>query len=412
MNVDKLVDSDCPLTTAQYEHLRKVQDDTLFFHGNFKIAFNRLREIIDVGKPGQLVVLCGPTNIGKTKLMKTLDATLMADAKRRKLPLWGSAYIRLPSPANARFDQGETHFRTLDALEEPLLEHKVYYEDIREGAIPRRLLSQSKRVPTHRTMFRAVINRLRQGHPAIFFDEAGELPQSLKVVSLREAVNFFKQVADLGEATAVLGGGPEIGPILWESGQLAARIKLIGIDPYLPSNPDDRRTFRSLLKAFEQELGSEYIVPGTFSNATCDTAMRLSFGTFGLVVDTTVFACGSMQVSREGALSWSQLEPALNSRMAEIGPAVKREHELWQAVKNESLRANFWGTAASVGFREDAYALPSKGRVANSKRAAPPLDKDEVLVEAPPGTPVATRRRAQKGMHPTKPARRPLGEYS
>ena len=411
MNVDKLVNSYCPLTDAQREHLRKVQDDTLFFHGNFKIAFNRLREIIDVGKPGQLVVLSGPTNIGKTKLMKALDAALMADAARRSLPLWGSAYIRLPSPANARFDQGETHFRTLDALEEPLVERKVCYEDIREGAIPRRVLAQSRRAPTHRTMFRAVINRLRQGHPAIFFDEAGELPQSLKVVSLREAVNFFKQVADLGEATAVLAGGPEIGPILWESGQLAARIKLIGIDPYQASNRNDRRTFRNLLMSFEQELSSEYIVPGTFSGETCDTAMRLSFGTFGLVVDTTVFACASMQVGRKGALTWSELERALKRRMAEIGPAVRREHDLWQAVKNESLRVNFWGTAASVGFRDEAYALPSKGRVNKSKDAAE-ADKDEVLVEASPGTAVPTTQRAQRGIHPTKPARRPLGEHS
>ena len=410
MDVKKIADSYCALTTKQREHLRSVQEDSLFQHGNFKVAFSRIREIIDVGKRSQLVVLSGPTNVGKTTLMRALDKTLIEDARRNNLPLWGSAYIRLPSPANFRFDQGETHWRTLDALEEPLIERKVYYEDIREGAIPRRTLAQSRRSPTHRTMFRAVINRLRQGHPAIFFDEVGELPQSLKVTSLRESVNFFKQMADLGNTTTVLGGGPEIGPILWESGQLAARTKLVGIDPYLPSNSNDRKSFCSLLQLFEETLGSEYIVPGTFSEETCDTAMQLALGTFGFVVDTTVFASASMLVRRKGPLGWPQLENALQRRMAEIGTAVRREHDLWLAVKNENLRANFWGTAANVGFRDEVYALPSKGRNAKSEVKSP--DKDEVLVEPPPGAAAPTMKIARKGIHPTVPTRKRLGEHS
>jgi energy-coupling factor transporter ATP-binding protein EcfA2 len=419
MEVERLLNDCGSLSAQQGAHLRKNLVGTLIMHRNLKQAFMRLHEIIELGKPGQIVVLCGPTNVGKTTAVKTMDRMLIVAAQKKGLPVWGSAYCRLPSPVRARFDEGETYRRTLNSLEEPLIDAKVEYPDIRQGAVPRRALPQSRRPPTHAALWAALVNRVRAGLPAVFFDEAGELPQSLKVCTLRETVNLFKQLADIGGSCAVLVSGPEIGPILWESGQVAARKKLVGIDPYNHEVIEDVKVFSAVMKAFEANLGADYIEPGTLCPKNAVEMMPEVRGTIGIAFDTVVDAANSSLLAGNGPLSWSRLSVAVNERMDEIGTMVDQEQELWEGVKNEEVRGRYWGIAAAAGFYGKELVLPLKDYA--SKHEPEPAAKkgpssksksgENLRQQTAGGVAAGKVRPAKRGMHPTTPKRIPLGQF-
>jgi len=423
MKIEALLDSYKALPAEAIAHLQETLVGSLFMHRKFKQAFTRLLQIIELAKPGQVVVLYGPTNVGKTKLVKTMDKYLIAGAQRDGIPLWGSSYCRLPSPVRARFDDGETYRRTLCALEEPLIEMKVEYPDIRKGAVAKRSVPQSRRPPTHAALWQALVSRISAGHPAVFFDEAGELPQSLKVVSLRETVNLFKQLADAGGSCAVLVSGPEIAPILWESGQVAARIKSVGADPYYVAIKADRTSFCALLKLVEEKLGAAYIKPGTLCAANAVNVMEEVRGTFGIALDIIVDAAHCSLLSGNGPLEWHALRMAVDERMNGpdgIRTTIDQELALWEAAKDESKRGRYWGISAAAGFYGNDSILPTKDRVVKQEfpttskpkgDSKSKSDSDEVRILTPDEKVALERTPKKRGMRPNTPKRVPLGSF-
>jgi len=411
MNYDEMVKDRKILPLDKKERLQKVLSDTLILHRNIRRAFDELNEIIQLGKPGQLVVLSGPTNVGKTRLVKSMDQMLVAEARAKGLPLWGSTYCRLPSPVRARFDHGETYRRTLCALEEPLIDRKVEYPNVRDGALPRHAMPHSRRPPTHAALWQALMNRIQAGHLAVFFDEAGELTQSLKVTTLREAVNVFKQVADIGGACVVLVSGPEIGPILWESGQLAARIKLVGLDPYDARVASDVTVFCNALAKVEKALGEDFIVPGTLNKLNGWAMMGKVRGTFGIALDILVYAVHSSLMTGTAPLKWERLAYAIERRMEQIGSQVDREQELWEAIKDERLRCQYWGVQAAAGYLGTGLILPTTAPMRGIERGKALSEKGR---SAPSGKSSLTNKHTplKRGMHPATPKRVALGEYS
>jgi energy-coupling factor transporter ATP-binding protein EcfA2 len=423
MKIEALLNSHKTLPAEAISHLQETLVGSLFMHRKFNQAFTRLLQIIELAKPGQVVVLYGPTNVGKTKLVKTMDKYLIAAAQRDGVSLWGSAYCRLPSPARARFDEGETYRRTLRALEEPLIDMKVEYPDIRQGAVARRSVPQSRRPPTHAALWQALVSRISAGHPAVFFDEAGELPQSLKVVSLRETVNLFKQLADVGGSCAVLVSGPEIAPILWESGQVAARIKSVGADPYYVAIKADRTSFCALLKLVEEKLGPAYIKPGTLCTANAVEVMEKVRGTFGIALDIIVDAVHCSLLAGDGPLEWHALKIAVDERMngiSGIGTTIDQELALWEAAKDEAKRGRYWGISAAAGFYGSDSILPTKDRVvkhespANIKRnsdSKSKSDSDEVRILTPDERVASEHTPKKRGMRASTPKRVSLGSF-
>lgn len=410
MEYDDLLKHRRRITPEQKARLQKVLTDTLILHRNMSRAFAELNEIIQLGKPGQLVVLSGPTNVGKTRLVKAMDQMLVAEAREKGLPVWGSTYCRLPSPVRARFDHGETYRRTLCSLEEPLMENKVEYPNVREGALPRRAMPQARRPPTHAALWQALMNRIQAGHLAVFFDEAGELPQSLKVTTLRETVNLFKQVADLGGCNVVLVSGPEIGPILWESGQLAARIRLVALDAYDFRVARDVTVFCKALEKVESALGNDFIEKGALAKTNAQVMMRKVRGTFGIALDILVYAVHGALLAGLAPLTWEGLKDAIDKRMEEIGSQVDREQALWAGVKDASLRSRYWGMETASGYLGQGLILPKIPPSKAVESGKTPHDKSSS--GSAPGDNAPKGQTAKRGMHPTTPANVPLGEYS
>ncbi|MFM0137769.1 hypothetical protein [Caballeronia grimmiae] len=254
------------------------------------------------------------------------------------------------------------------------------------------------------------MNRIQSGHLAVFFDEAGELPQSLKVATLRESVNLFKQLADQGRSNAILVSGPEFGPVLWESGQLAARVRLVPFDAYDFRVGADVRSFGKVLEKLEASLTQEFIEEGTLMSTNAKEMMRAVRGTIGVAIDIVVHTVHQALCAGEAKLTWARLKVAIDKRMKEIGSQIDREQALWEAVKDERLRSKHWGSEAAAGYLGKDLVLPSRpayrapaGGVCQGERGSGSATESETT---------SRRKRTGKGMHPTKPENVSLGEYS
>jgi hypothetical protein len=343
---------DCPsLTKEQAAHLSQNLIGKFIMHAKMKEAFEKCRRIIELGKPGQLIVIIGPTNVGKTRMARALDELLRLSQQESGLQIWGSGYVRLPSPNLARFDRGETYIRALEALEEPLIAKKMEYPPIEEGAISQQIIRRSRGGgPTHAALWKALVHRLQRGHQAMFFDEAGELAQSLKINKIVEAVNMFKELADVGGSCVVLVCGPEFGPVLWQSGQLSARIKRVYVEPYFPKVSKDMSNFCTILKQIERNYGEDFIQPGTLSTSNANTIAHRARGTLGLAVDVIGTSVQLSLLSKGKPLSWDMLDSAVDARMTEIGPEIDLELRLWECFKDNERRGEFWGMYASAGY--------------------------------------------------------------
>jgi hypothetical protein len=342
----------CPsLTPEQAAHLSQNLIGTFIMHTKIKDAFEKCRRIIELDRPGQLIVIIGPTNVGKTRMARALDELLILSRQKRGFQTWGSGYVRLPSPNLARFDRGETYTRSLEALEEPLIEKKMEYPPIEDGAISQKTIRRSRGGgPTHAALWTALVHRLQRGHQAMFFDEAGELAQSLKINKLIEAVNMFKELADVGGSCVVLICGPEFGPVLWQSGQLSARIKRVYVEPYFPKVSKDANTFCAILRQVERNYGEEFIEQGTLSARNASTVVHRTRGMLGLAADMIGTGVQLSLLSKGKPLSWDMLDAVVEERMLEIGPEIDLELKLWECFKDNQKRGEFWGMYASAGY--------------------------------------------------------------
>lgn len=417
MKVDELLRNFDELPIDVIEHLERIRSDSLIMHRRFAEAFKKLHGLIVGGAPGQLILVSGPTNLGKTTLVRAMDLCFIASAQQKGNQLWGSAYIRLPSPVLARFDNGATYRRILTALDEPLIDKKVAYPGIRDGMLPRQAIHRG-RGPTHEALWGALVKRLRNGHPAVFLDEAGDLAQALKFPTLREAINKFKELADVGGSCVVLIGGPEVAPISWDSGQIATRVETVEMNPYYPHIDEDRTTFCALLLIVENNLSDGCIVPGTLSTTNSVYLMEKVRGTFGIALKIVIKAVKASLIEKKRPLTWSDLKEAIDAKMKEIGPQVCLEQDFWEASKDQSTREAYWGiySARRLGGGESkrpAMSEPTKQPASSggSKEGHDKVTPDvpNVHVLTPEERAAQEHPRKKRGMRTTVPQRIPIG---
>lgn len=419
MNVDGLLHNFDELPVDVTEHLDRIRSDSLIMHRRFEEAFKKLHELIAGAAAGQLILVSGPTNVGKTTLVRAMDLCFIASAQQKGNQLWGSAYIRLPSPVLARFDHGATYRRILTAFEELLIEKKIVYPDIRDGMVPRQTVNRG-RGPTHEALWGALVKRLRNGHPAVYLDEAGDLAQALKFPSLREAINKFKELADVGGSCVVLIGGPEIAPISWDSGQIATRVETVEMNPYYPHIDEDRTTFCALLLVVENNLGDGCIVPSTLNTTNAVYLMEKVRGAFGIALKIVIKAVKASLIEKKTPLTWCDLKKAVDARMKEIGSQVCLEQDFWEASKDQSTREAYWGiySARRLGGGESKrpamsepmeQPAPSKGSKEGHDKIRPNVPTVHVLTHEEKAANEQPRKKRR--MRAKVPQRIPLGSF-
>ncbi|MET3506414.1 AAA family ATPase [Halalkalibacter oceani] len=234
---------------SAYERINYFKNLTIA-HPKLMNAFKEFKDIISVADKNEILLIFGPSGVGKSTLFKKIidhyNETHMEDMFNDKgfIPIVGDEAI---APDDGRFDWKDFYIRALSLLNEPLIDYKINIDVKTKEIIP----SRNSKNAYRRAMENALIYRKPR---AFLIDEAQHIARVARGRSLRNQMDTLKSLSSVSKVPFVLFGTYEILKFRNLSGQLIRR----GIDVHLPRYKmeikDDRAAFQNVLWTFQKHL--------------------------------------------------------------------------------------------------------------------------------------------------------------
>jgi len=226
-------------------------------HPRLVQARDALLGVIQGVAPNSLILVLGPTGVGKTTLRAKIEQMLVAEMLAElnvdpgRLPV---VSVECAAPESGIFNWRD-HFRTLLLqMEEPLVNCKINPGApvwVRNRAV--RFMPSARAVGSE--YHHAVEQALRFRHPvAVLIDEAQHLVRMGSGRRLSDQLDVIKSIANRTATIHVLLGTYELLAFRNLSGQLSRRSVDIHFPRYRADHAEDRKTFLAVLRSFEQQL--------------------------------------------------------------------------------------------------------------------------------------------------------------
>ena len=255
------------MTTSTHfpqELLLQSIDERLAYFKNKIIAHPKLRdlytEILDeINHPVDisLIMIYGPTGVGKTTLRKRLERELMLTAQAN--PHRNSGHIPVAGlevvlPGTSRFDWPDYYRRALKALDEPLIGDKIDYgqRGIGYNAAGELIFAYTISVTNLRG---ALETALEHRQPKAFFaDEAQHFNQVPGARRLLDQMNTLKSLAAQTNTLHVLLGTYDLLALTDLSAQLSRRSRGVHFSRYQAQLPQEMIDFQNVILTFQRHL--------------------------------------------------------------------------------------------------------------------------------------------------------------
>lgn len=224
------------------------------------VAMDRaLKQAIRYATKGRLILVYGPTGVGKTTLRRGVERALIADLQaeleqdRERIPL---ASVEAISPEQGNFDWLDFYQRALSQLDEPLIHHKVVYDPGLDGAHQPgtgQVVSQTKE--NLRSLRQALEQCLRRRRPLAFIiDDAHHLQKIAGSRRLLDQMDAIKSLANRSDTVYVLIGTYELLNLTNLNDQLSYRSCHLSFTRYQPDCEADIQAFKAVLHTFQRHL--------------------------------------------------------------------------------------------------------------------------------------------------------------
>ncbi len=191
-------------------------------------------------RPGKMVLVIGPTRVGKTTLIGQLEKQLLDRAKERMLldPSF-IPFVTINIPSSGRFEWIDYYKAVLRMIGDPFI-------DRRNPRLRGRDLREAMEV--------ALIQRKPF---AVIVDEAQHLAKAARGSSLQDQIDQLKYFENVTGVSHVLVGTYEMRPFRKINAQLACRSIDVHFPRYDATEDDGRALFKSALWALQCQLPLE-----------------------------------------------------------------------------------------------------------------------------------------------------------
>jgi energy-coupling factor transporter ATP-binding protein EcfA2 len=242
-----------PLLNAPWPARLKHFQDFTVAHPRLVDAKDRLLAAIRECAPNSVILVLGPTGVGKTTLRMRVEQILSAEslaalqADPASLPV---VSIEAVAPPSGSFNWRDHFRRMLYEMNEPLIDQKRKMESC-DGDV--RFMPGIK---AHGEQYHyAVEQALRYRRPrAVLVDEAQHLAKMASGRRLLDQLDVIKSIANRTGTVHVLFGTYDLLAFRNLSGQLSRRSVDVHFCRYRAGDAEDRRTFLNVLGSFERQM--------------------------------------------------------------------------------------------------------------------------------------------------------------
>lgn len=226
-------------------------------HPQLKDASNRLRTAIRNAIPGSLILVCGPTGVGKTTLSLRTEQSLTAEMiKELESDPGRFAVVGVEAipPDHGNFNWKEFYKRLLQKLDEPCIGHKIKLPSLNDMSEHKRRpnMGHTAAAPELRRVAEDVLKHRRPS--AILIDEAQHLAKMSSGRKLQDQLDSIKSLANITKIPIVLIGTYELLSFRNLSAQLSRRSVDVHFRRYRADRSDEIKAFKNVLWSFQNHL--------------------------------------------------------------------------------------------------------------------------------------------------------------
>lgn len=227
-------------------------------HPRMKDTLEEANLMMSVGINTNILLVCGPTGVGKTELGELL--VRQAHAKEPTSPetehgTVPAIFIEAPASGERDFSWREFYTRINHAVEGDIdLPRTAIGIDPSRNCVIRPATPQSSRLVALRTAAERALRH--RGTRFVVVDEAAHLFQQSRHSQLENQLNTLKSLSNECGVQWILLGSYDLFQLVRLSGQLARRSHVLHFSRYHASDPADVVAFRACLKELAGDMSA------------------------------------------------------------------------------------------------------------------------------------------------------------